>query len=192
MKKSIFACVFCLLTAFAVKAQQEKTVLGSSGLGLSGVWLGGTTTLSQFNGSYSPYYGFAWGLEFGKALLVGVNHYQISNEQAPDGKAYSMTSNGLLLQYALGANKAFHPILGLVGSTGSLTMENASSKIFTVEPMAGLEVNVLRWFHLDIDGGYRLVAGSKIPGYTDANFSGAFADVKLKFGWSWGNFRTGW
>jgi hypothetical protein len=38
-----------------------------------------------------------------------------------------------------------------------------------------------------VNGGYRFVADNDIVGFNDTNFSGAFAEAKLKFGWSWGS-----
>ena len=193
MKKGLLVVVGSLIMMASAMAQREETVLGNRGLGFSGVWLDWKTNLSTFNGNYSPYYGFAWGLEFGKSLEVGGNHYKITGEQAPNGKLFDLNSNGLLIRYAPRAEKPFHPVFGIVGSIGKLDIEGTNSSVFTVEPSIGVGINVLRWFHVDVDGGYRLVTGNKIVGYKDADFSGAFAAVHLKFGWSWGgsSYRNG-
>ena len=194
MRKNLFLIIIAsfILTGTLI-AQSEQTLLGRSALGFSGAWLDWKTNLSQFGGNYSPYTGFAWGLEFGKALELGGSHYVISNEPTSDGKSFSLTSNGLTARYAVNAFKSVHPVFGAVAGVGNLNIESATSKIFTVEPTVGVEINLLRWFHLDLDGGYRIVAGNKIAGYKDADFSGAFGTLHLKFGWSWGgaSYRNG-
>ena len=59
-------------------------------------------------------------------------------------------------------------------------------KIFVVQPAAGVEINIFRWFHLGLQGGYRFVTDSSIAGLSDKQLSGAFGQATLKFGWSWG------
>ncbi|MEN9609416.1 MAG: hypothetical protein RLZZ628_230 [Bacteroidota bacterium] len=187
-----------LLTAFVALlltnnafAQREQTLFKNAG-GLSGVWAGMNYYGAGFGEKYGTYQGGFWGLEFGKTLLIGGNHYQINNERLNNKNnttnTFSLQSNGLLLNYAITPSKAVHPNLSLVASRATLKLNDGTTdKVFTLEPTIGVEANVLRWCHVSVNAGYRFVADNKLVGFNDTDFSGAFAEAKLKFGWSWGH-----
>ena len=65
--------------------------------------------------------------------------------------------------------------------------ENAKDRVFVIQPTAGVELNVFRWFHIGLEGGYRFVTDSSTPGITDNSLSGALGQLTLKFGYSWGS-----
>jgi hypothetical protein len=63
---------------------------------------------------------------------------------------------------------------------------NEVDRIFAVQPTAGIEINVFRWFHVGLEGGYRFISDSNVEGLTDSDLSGPFGQATLRFGWSWG------
>ncbi|MBK6997444.1 MAG: hypothetical protein IPH31_21995 [Lewinellaceae bacterium] len=67
--------------------------------------------------------------------------------------------------------------------------DTKDDRILVMQPSAGVEINVFRWFHLGIDGGYRFVSDATTPGLDNEYLSGWFGQATLKFGFSWGNYR---
>jgi hypothetical protein len=60
-------------------------------------------------------------------------------------------------------------------------------RVFVLQPAVGLEVNVFRWLRLGAEGGYRLVTDVNVGGLESADVSKPFAQLQLRFGYSWGN-----
>ena len=190
MKKILIFLAFVLLSNF-IFAQSEQTIMSGSKLGLSGAWGGWSYNTGAFNGKYGGYNGGIWGLEFGKKLLVGGLHYNIGN-QSINGKDYfSLHSDNLYLGYIPNSYKAIHPIFSLAIGGGSLNTNNetVSQKVFTIHPALGLELNALRICHIDAQLGYRVVTNTNYNTLKDTDFSGLYAQVNLKFGFSWKRYN---
>jgi hypothetical protein len=183
----IIALFFAAIsTTFAQDAPREQTLM--HGLGLSGVWFSSNTSFGQFNGKTEPFYGGMWGLEFGKKLTVGFKHEAI-NQSIDAFNKFDLQNNGIFVSYAPNADKSIHPIFTLIASNGALKVAENKSSTFVLQPQLGVEINVFRWFHLELDGGYRILSGNDIAGFSNSQFSGAYAEAKFKFGWSWGKAR---
>lgn len=192
MKKLIILVVLALSTISAF-AQREETVIGDSGLGFSGAWGGWSFNYGNFKKEYSGgYNGGMWALEFGKKLYVGGLHYQISNQRISNTALFNLRSNNLLIGYTPFSYKAIHPNLSVAVGTGKLRPSNEATddRVFTFQPQAGLEINVTRWCHLDAQVGYRIVNDTNFTTYKNEDFSGLYGQVNLKFGFSWGRYKS--
>lgn len=192
MKRLFTAATLTFFTLTTAFAQREETVFGNSNLRLTGFWAGTTYSAQPFNGHYGTYRSGLWTIEFNKSTLVGWAHYDITNldNVVPENDRYHLKTNGLYIENTLGIGyKAIHPTLGVVASVGDLLAVNQRDRIWTVQPMAGLEVNAFRWAKVGLKGGYRFALDTDIANKTDANFSGGFAELSFKFGWSWGSSR---
>ena len=174
-------------------AQREETVLGWRGLGISGGWGGWTNGLTQFDEEYSVMSGGFGGVEFGKMLLIGSGGYHLSTDAVNSpGLKQKMDLNygGLMLGVGLNSWRAVHPTFTVLGGGGTVKLAGeGSDHIFVVQPQAGIEINVVRWFHIGLEGGYRMVAGSDFASLSDKRLSGPFGEVRLKFGYSFGGGR---
>jgi hypothetical protein len=195
--KSLLAIAIIFLTTItSTFAQREETLVGGSGLGFSGVWGGFTTNVSQFNNKYASYQGGMWALEFGKRFFVGGTHYNLGSQFISNSttKTYSMNSNNLLLGYTHKTYLPIHPIisLGVGGSTIHLRSDGTTTdnNVFMLHPAIGAEINITRWCHFDAQMGYRAVMNSNFVGLSDKDFSGLYGQVNLKFGYSWGRYKT--
>ncbi len=180
------------LASNSLFAQREETVLGWRGLGLSGVWGGWTNGLTQFEEEYSVMSGGFGGVEFGKTLLIGTGGYHLSTDVISPGMNQKMDLNygGLLLGVGINSWRAVHPTITVLGGGGTVKLAGeGSDHIFVVQPQAGIEINVVRWFHLGLEGGYRLVADSDLVGLSDRRLSGPFGEVRLIFGYSFGKWN---
>lgn len=194
MKKFAFTAVLIVATILSVFAQKEQTILGSSGLRFSGAWGTSTTNLTFYGDESSVTTGGYGGLEFGKALLVGWGGFSNSSdfkivESATDN--IRLNYNGLVLGYAPKAHNAIHLQFMLMTGGGNVRVsDEGSDGVFVVQPSAGVELNVLRWFRIGIDGGYRFVSGSDFTGFKDSDLSAPFGQLTFKFGYSWGRSRS--
>jgi hypothetical protein len=187
----LFALVF--VSTFSANAQREETVLGHKGFRISGIWGGSNHQLTRFSNSNSYVNGGFFGLEFGKALQVGVSSYELQENikwNQIDNQSFEMYFRGLHLGYGVSNYKPIHPTFNIDIAPGRVKLAGeGSDRIFVVQPAAGVEINVMRWFHLGLQGGYRVVTDSGLPSVSDKDLSGAFGQVTLKFGWSWGRGR---
>lgn len=189
MKQFLF--IGCLLLTTSLFAQREETLFGSNGLNLSGAWGGWTTSMTKFGDDFAVLTGGFGGLEFGRTFLVGWGNYKLINDvefSAFPSRDFEMRYNGLMIGYMLKADKAIHPTFNILAGKGKVELSDANDtdKIFVVQPSVGIELNVLRWFHIDLQGGYRFVTDTDITGLTDTDLSAPYGEIKLKFGFSWG------
>lgn len=192
--KSVFFALALLTCMNSLFAQKEETLVGSRGLGFSGIWGGSKHQLTQFgNGGKTSYVaGGFFGFEFGKALLVGWGHYNLVDEFKWDNienQAFDMRWNPMVLNYGFKSYKSIHPQVGVDFGRGRVELGDEKDRIFVVQPTAGVEINVFRWFHIGLDGGYRFVNDSSIPTLSDEALSGWFGQASLKFGFSWGRYH---
>jgi hypothetical protein len=190
--KKLFAVLIMLTTTASIFAQREETIIGEQGLGFSGAWGGWSYNMGQFDKNYSGYNGGIWALEFGKKLYVGGLHYNITSQKLDNLSNFSLRSNSLLLGYTPSAYRPIHPNLSLAIGSGNLNVTaEQTDRVFMLQPAVGLEANLTRWCHLDVQAGYRAVMNTKYTKYTDNSFSGFYGQVNLKFGFSWGRYRNG-
>ena len=188
--KKISLLTMSLLLTLTLFAQKEETMFGKSGLRLTGAWGGSTTMITEVVNDNAIYTGGYGGLEFGRSLFIGWGGYKLINDIDFDEfetQSFDMEYKGLMLGYALNAHKPIHPIFMIMGAKGEVEVDDFGAKdnIFVVQPSLGIELNVFRWFHLGLRGGYRMVTDTDMTGLTDSDLSAPFGEVNLKFGFSW-------
>jgi hypothetical protein len=191
MKKLIIVAVLAFLGTNLL-AQREETIIGSSGWGFSGAWGGWNYNLASFNKDASPYNGGMWALEFGKRFYIGGLHYNINHYPLGGSNNFSMNSNNLLLGFTPMSYRPFHPIVSVAVGGGKLSTssEVGQDPILTIQPAAGVEINITRWCHIDAQVGYRAVSGANFTKFKDSDFSGLYGQLNLKFGFSWGRYKN--
>jgi hypothetical protein len=167
---------------------QESTVFNS--FGLSGIWGGSKHTVAQFAGPTESYMqGRFIGLEFGKQLFVGYSDNFLETDpdwNSFDDQPFDMSWRGGTLGYSFCAHRAIHPVINVELGRGKTRFAGVTDRIVVAQPSAGLEINVFRWLHLGLEGGYRFVSGNNTEGLTNSQLSGAFGQASLRFGFSWG------
>lgn len=176
--------------AFTASAQREQTVFGKSGLRLTGAWGGPATNITKMGDEFAYLSGGFGGLEFNNSVFLGWGGYSLIDEEGLETPFNQLEMNyrGPMIGYSPRANKVIHPTFMLMFGPGRLEMDGESDtdKIFVLQPSAGFGVNVFRWFHIELEGGYRIVTDTDLDAFSDSDLSNLYAGVRFKFGWSWG------
>jgi len=192
--KISFLAITLIFSVLTLQAQREETVLGSRNLGFSGIWGGSKHQISRFGNDNQYVHGWHFGFEFGKALTIGFGGYNLHDDilwNNVPGQRFDMNWRTLNLGYAIQSYRAIHPMINLDAGRGKVKLldEGIDDRVVIIQPSAGVEINILRWFHLGLEGGYRFVTDSDLPSLNDRQLSGAFGQATLKFGFSWGRYR---
>lgn len=191
-KSCLFAFVF-LLSAFSSFAQREETVLGERGWGLSGIWGGYSHQYTNFNSTDGFNRGGFFGFEFGKSLFIGWSHYSLRDDivlDQTDNQRFDFRFNGGKIGYSFVPYKALHPMLNVELGRGRAKLSGeGNDDMFIIQPSAGVEINVFRWFRIGLEGGYRFARNVDYVALSNQDLSGAFAQATLKLGFSWGRYH---
>jgi len=179
----IFSLIYVALHLNAQKGQE--TLFGNSSLKFTGFWGGSTNGLVEFENNFSLNNSGYFLLEFNRDFLIGWSGYG-SGTSLKNGDKASIEGNDLVLGYAFNSYKSIHPIIYAKGGKGTLTInESEVDDVVVFEPSVGVEVNVVQWFRIGVEGGYRFVTSSDSNGLNDNDFSSPVIGLRLKFGWSW-------
>jgi hypothetical protein len=181
-----------LLFSTVSYSQREETVLGERGWGFSGIWGGYHHQYTAYGNSDEFNRGGFFGFEFGKSLTVGWGHYRVTdpfNWQDVESQKFDFKWNTFKLGYAFIPYKAIHPVVNFDFGRGKVSLAGLEDRVFVMQPSAGLEINVFRWFRLGLEGGYRFVNNSDIAAVPRDQIEGAYGQASLKFGFSWGRFH---
>lgn len=189
MKKYLTAALALLLLSTALLAQKDETLIGKTGLKLTGLWGGSNIGLIGFDGKNYGMAGGFFGLEFSKSLLLGYSGSSSSESTTYNGqlRKYDISYGGFLVGYAYQSHKVVHPRVSFLIGSGTLKVKDKPDDyIFVVQPSGGIEVNLFRWFRMGLEGGYRFVSNTDIPKPNEGDASAPFGQLSFRFGWSWG------
>lgn len=187
----LVALSMCLLSTFSLKAQdtQEETVFGHSGMALTGFWINWHHQATSYDQSNTYLTGWMYGIEFGKAIYLGYGRSNMrDNVQWDDqpSQVFDMHFDAFRVGYAYKGYKAIHPVINVDFGTGRNTFAEVEDRVFIIQPGLGFEINALQWIRLSFEGGYRFNTGNDIKGISDSDLSGAFGQVVVRMGCSWG------
>lgn len=184
MKKILLFFVVACFFTISAEAQKDETIFGRSGISLTGAWGGYMHNISSFQDDFTISRNGFFVFELNKKVLIGWDGLNAQFNAANTGNV-NLNSNGLTLGYSPWAHKPFHPVFNMYAGRGNITNEDILDNIQVYQPSITLELNVFRWMKVGLDGGYRFIHESNITGLSDQDLSGAYAGLKLKFGWSW-------
>ncbi|HMQ60734.1 MAG TPA: hypothetical protein PKE06_08700 [Flavilitoribacter sp.] len=190
MKKSaVIAFIFCLFAGYAVQAQREETLINNGSARFSGIWGAFSNNYSSFDNNWIYNRGGYGGFEFGRTVFIGFGGYRYREDVNLESGAtpFKMKYGAFIIGVSPNSRKAIHPRINILTGRGRISSAyEGSDRIFVVQPSAGLELNVFQWFRVGLEGGYRLVLDSDIPGLENAKVSAPFAQLDLRFGVAWG------
>jgi hypothetical protein len=195
MKKLLFALTLIALST-TLFAQKEQTLLNGRGLRLTGAWGGSQLGATDLNGDLTGMRTGFGGIELNKNWFVGYLVAKTDENRRFDevnGSNFKLDYHGLMLGVHPMSYRTVHPTISVTAGRGRLGFVNNTTeadRIYLVQPQAGLEINVTRWFRLGLEGGYRFLIDSDLPDLSDETLSGAYGQMSFKFGWSWGKARN--
>ena len=167
-------------------SQSEETLFNKhGGIKLTGIWAGSNNSIVDFQNDYNVNNGGFFAFEINKDFLIGWTGYD--SDVTSNGQNIAINGNDLLLGYAFNSKNIIHPVFYLQGGSSRLEIADVGSdRVFVAQPMVGIEMNIVRFFKIGVEGGYRYFNNVDLPGFNDKDFSGPVVGLKLKFGWSWG------
>lgn len=186
--KNILIALLLLFFLQPLIAQREETLFGRNHLDLTGFWYTNTNNFSFFEEDTEYFSGGSVLFEFNKDIFLGWGWQRISGDgRLPsDGSRFDLKHNGLMIAYSPNAGKVIHPHFSVYGGSGRFDLVNSDrERIFALQPAAGLELNVFRWFRLGLEGGYRFITDIDTPGVSSSELSTPFAQLQFRFGYSW-------
>lgn len=189
MKKISLIVFHLILVVSVLSAQKEETLFGKTGLKITGAWGGPAFGTTFFENETAVTRGTFWMLEFNDVISAGFgNERTFESVQLIEGEVgkYDFKHNGFHVSFYPQTEKVLHPTFGFMLGGGELN-DNQGTKdgLFVVQPTAGLEVNVFKWWKVGVDGGYRIVTRVSLPGVENEDLSAFFINLKLRFGFSW-------
>ncbi len=199
-----------ILGAFAASAQDESEPIQTVFKGArwsSGGYGALTNSFTTIRGEYANLVGVYGGWFINHRFLLGVGGAALTNDirvpeqfNATPGEtmSYEYGQFGLVTEYVLGSNKAFHLNFTMLTGAGFTVQYkrygwddnrnehrdyDKDENFFTViEPGVQAEVNLLRWLRFAPGISYRKTFGSDGLGMSDDDLSNISYNVTLKFG----------
>ncbi|MDD5223091.1 MAG: hypothetical protein PHE84_03800 [bacterium] len=196
MKKILMALAILAVTAGPVLAGEQDTLIKGGHEHEHGGFGGPVVKLTAVNFEPGAVVGVRGGWILDHQFTVGGGGYVLlSNLNQGQGDLseeadLTFSYGGLELGYTFWPDKLFHGnFLALIGG-GSLSMMNndddefllESNDYFVFEPELNLEMNVTKFFRIDLGLGYRLVAGDEFYEYDYMDLSGVTGTLTFKFG----------
>ena len=170
-----------LLGHFSLHAQEDQTLFEGKKLEMSGSWTGISFTQAQVANENITQVGLGTEFEFERSFLLGWQWRSSVNEEV------ELDYHVFTLGYALNTSSLVHPRLTVGLGPGNISMNETKDQILILQPSLGVEVNLLRWMRLSLDGSYRSVSGDETNPLIDrGDLSGFIGTASLRFGWSWG------
>ncbi len=184
-----FWILLLLLAAPAIGKAQTETLFGPGGLNSTGLWyripynysfyaddserLSGGLIALEFNNDF--YLGWGWQRQFGRTSLDQFD------------EDFKIVHNGLALGLTPGGHRLVHPSISMLLGSGEVRLfdDDRDDKVFVFMPSLGLEINLTTWFHLGLEGGYRLVSDVSIANLENGDVSAPFVQMDLRFGIDW-------
>jgi hypothetical protein len=188
MKRTLSIFLVITISTLTLSAQREETLFGKNGFEFSGAWGAATYNYSFFEEDYVFTRGGYGGLEFGNTFFLGYGWFRFRENAEPiEGNRFTLKYHGIMLGIAPGAHKVAHPRITMLIGGGKARLDGGpTDRVFVFQPSAGLEINVFGWFRVGAEGGYRIVANENLPGLSARDLSSPFAQLDLRFGFSWG------
>ncbi len=189
MKNKILVAILALCLVGQVHAQKDETLFNR--LKITGAWGGPNTIFTTAGDDNLVLSGGFGGLEFAKDYFIGFGGVStvgdfFLNDLSTD--RYQMSYGGLILGYSPNAHKLVHLQGNILLGAGDVRNRDSfeEDEFIVIEPNIGVEINVVRWFRIGVNGGYRALLDTDLSGSTNNDFSRFFGQINFKFGWSWG------
>jgi hypothetical protein len=217
--KTIMMVSLILLTTASLFAQEnDYGEAPKSDHGIETVFKGGATSVRAYGaltnkfttirGDYANLVGVYGGVFINHKFMIGVggaamtNRLDVPLQYRTDPLRdlnYEYGQFGLVTEYVIGSNKAFHVAFNLFSGAG-FTLQNERDEwdddefdwddekahdtnwFFVAEPGVQFEINVFKWMRFSPGISYRAAFGSDGLGMRDSDISNISYNATLKFG----------
>ena len=123
------------------------------------------------------------GVELNKVLFLGFGSEWTDNlTEKESGNEFKFRRQGLIVDFTPLSHKVIHPKVNFWIGGGEAETDGTKDKLFAVQPGLGFEVNVLEWWKLGFEGGYRFVTRSDIEWLENEDLSTLYFNLRLRFG----------
>ena len=171
-------------------AQELETLWSKGGPQVRGAYGAATQKFSSIDGQFATLLGGYGGVLFTSDWLFGAGAYALLNGNSIDieneaGTSRQMTYVGLVAERAFQSHRAIHFTSHLLAGAAFIGEQNvlpgggqysiSSRGAFALEPGAGIEINLTKWFRINGGVSYRWLV-------SEANYSAPTATISLKFG----------
>ena len=171
-KFKLYGILFLLAVSTVGYSQEIKSLLGNGSIHTSGGYGALTNKFTKIGGHYANMAGVYGGWYVNHKFMIGVSGAAVTNDIPVPAKysaipfenlSYEYGQCGLMTEYVLGSNRAFHVGFQLFSGAGFTTQynrnegdyhnddafNNAKARdtnwFFVAEPGVNVEVNVFKW-----------------------------------------------
>ncbi len=210
--KKIITLLFLALIVQVSFAQEEKitekeedsmqTLFSKDNLKFTGGYLAPEVKVSDVHQDISLIVGGKMGFTFNDHFTIGLAGFGLTNNSnfdINDDPLYpariGMGYGGLNLEYTFFSNKKIHFTIPVVLGAASIYVyeddgdffsdqfnEIENSAAFVVEPGVNIELNLFKFFRIDLGASYRLIEGTALEYLNDEDLSDLSFNVGFKFG----------
>ena len=188
------------------KNDDMQTVFNKENLKFTGGYLAPEIKVSNVHEDISMFLGGKLGFTFNEKFSIGMAGYGLVNNSnfprlvSTNPDTYESTSigfgyGGLNLEYTIFSNKVVHFTIPVVLGAGGVTLyedngnwmnnewnEIENSAAFVVEPGVTIELNLFKFFRVDLGASYRYVSGTELDYLTDEDLTDLSFNATFKFG----------
>ena len=168
------------------KPQQETLIKGGIDSGGFGALV---FRFSGINDQFAVLAGARGGWIVNHQFIVWAGFYGLSSQICVDEdgrcrrREIEFGYGGLEFEYIGAWDRLIHYSLQLLVGGGGVTLFDVESDpVFVLEPVARMEVNITKWFRVNVGGGYRFVSGVDVGRLENSDLSAFFGDLQFKFG----------
>jgi len=163
---------------------QEETVFGDGKVRMTGLWGGAYNAYSSYENDFHYNGGGFFTFEINNKFLLGWTGYG-TDLTLTDGRQAKIDGSDFLIGYSANSHQVLHPIFYLQAGGGKLKVtDEIEDRVFIMQPNLGLELNVLQWFRIGVEAGYRFVSNVGVPNLDANDLSSPVLGLRLKFGFS--------
>lgn len=166
---------------------EEETLIGG------GIDSGGFGALvfkfSGVNDQFAVFAGARGGWIINHRFVVGGGGYGLASEICLNEERSCLLRQiefgygGFEFEYiGLWDRVAHYSLQVLIGGGGVTLLGFSADPVFVAEPAARLELNVTKWFRLNLGGGYRFVSGLDLGELENSDLSSFTGVLEFKFG----------
>ena len=182
MRRLLFSVILLAMASPAMA--QEETLIAPGGIE-SGGFGAPVVTFSQVADNFAVFVGGRGGWIINHTFVLGGGGYGLVNNIDGGGpvRAVEFGYGGLEMEYINSSNKLVHfTVYVLVGAGGLGGTAVNEESVFVLQPALNGELNITRYFRVNLGAGYRWVVGVDSPGWSDSDFSSFYGQATLKFG----------